>query len=292
VKWRVDGGVLKMFWKYTDWSAQPLLDLSDKRFCNEFIKGKGYAYFDPLIPPAKDNKYSTAASIIYNEISEWNSPYSTQQEGKLSPDFEAYAASFRMDGTAVDATRNMEIGFNAFTFTGSVPGFCDFGNYMRFFNSDNSSAYLVDIDPNTPQLNAKARRQGFTIAANAYYQSRGLEGYRTYNCSGILGGTSQDTEVVNWSVMCNEAMEQIQFHNRYPLFAPENPRTAPIKKRRKAEITISCLGCDIKNKLGIFENQFSAIDCHILIFKDATKAYIKSFTINYKDNTATVVVEY
>lgn len=294
-KWRVDENKIRLFWKYRDWNVIPLFDLSDKNFCNEFIQGKGFAYFDPQIPPAKDNKYSAKAALAYNELAEWNLPYSTSQADKLSPDFEASPASFRLDGTAVDATRKSEQDFAAWTIfnTNIGNGFCDYGDFMRFSVSESSTGYIVDIDPNTPQLSSKAKRVPFTQASSDYYQAKGLEGEYLYNCGNLLTPAPPEaTQIVNATVFVNEYLESLGFHNRYPLFAPENPRTAPISKRRKADIELTCMGCTIKNKLGIFEGDFSAIDCHIKIFKDETKAYIRSFTVDYATNKATINVEY
>jgi hypothetical protein len=287
LKWRVNPTGLIIHHFDESYSPIAMLDLTDvPDVCCEWTGKKPPSYGNYDFTLDQMDAEGNAARRAYNDIVEFNSPYSPAQDGELRRTFGDAAVGFRNDGLRSDDISQHEFWFapaiillNVLT---SIPNADDFVLTSEYTTS---VPKIIIWDGVSSKHNAKAIKKSFSADEIAVLSAEG------YDPGSMVSQFGKNTYFYNYVMPCNAELNAFT-PNTYPLFECDNVRVCPCRKEQLCKFTIPTCDCDILTVLGIYENTATgAIIDYPVRMDNQTIGEIQGIDIDFGANTIVLTVK-
>jgi len=248
LKWRLNPTGLMIRHFDEPYQTYPMLDLSDvPDVCCEWSSNKPPSYGDYNFTLDSLDMEGNASRRAYNDIVEFNNPYSPAQDGKVTRLFDDAAVAFRNDGLRSDDISQIEQWFAPITALFNILNVLPNASDFVFTSQYTTSAPKIIIwDGVSNKHNAKAIKK--TWSANEI-SVLSADGYDPASMGSQYGKT---TYFYNYIMPVNAELHQYT-PNVYELFECDNVRVCPCIREYLCKFTIPTCDCDVLERLGIYE---------------------------------------
>ena len=248
LKWRVNPTGLLIRHFDEPYQGYPALDLTDvPDVCCEWngTKPPSYGKYDFALDTL--DREGNASRRAYNDIVEYNDPYSPAQEGAINRMFDDSTPAFRNDGLRSDDISQHELWFapaiGLLSFFTSIPNADDF---VMTSGYTTSNPKIIIWDGVSNKHNAKAIKKTWSANEISVLSDEGYD-------PGSMGSQyGKITYFYNYIMPVNAELHQYT-PNTYEFFTCDNVRVCPCRKEYICKFTIPTCDCDVLDRLGIYE---------------------------------------
>ena len=248
LKWRVNPAGLLIRHFDEPYQGYPALDLSDvPDVCCEWngTKPPSYGKYDFALD-ALDTE-GNGSRRAYNDIVEYNDPYSPAQDGAITRMFEDSTPAFRNDGLRTDDISQVDQWFTPVTallnILNVLPNADDF---VMTSGYTTGAPKIIIWDGVSNKHNAKAIKKTWSANEISVLSD---EGYDPGSMGSQYGKT---TYFYNYIMPVNAELHQYT-PNTYEFFTCDNVRACPCRMEYICKFTIPTCDCDVLDRLGIYE---------------------------------------
>ncbi len=281
LKWRINpttGLIIRHFDEaYTD---TPILDLREVERCCSWDGNRPAAYGDYDFQLDSMDQEGNAARRAYNDIVEFNNPYSPAQAGVRKVMFEDAAVGFRNDGLRSDDISQWRQILTPLDWLLSALVPLQDSNDFVLMSRDNTQAPKIILhDPNTPLTAAKAIKKVWTAAEVAVLTAQGYDSNQFYSQFG------ETTYFYNYAAPAAWDLDVIT-PNTGQLFECDNIRLCECRRNFICEYTLPNCDCDLLTVLGIYDDTTTgAIIDYPVIMDSEFIGEIRNIDIDFGSNT-------
>lgn len=287
LKWRLNPAGLLIRHFDEPYQGYPALDLSDvPDVCCEWTgkKPPSYGKYDFALDTLDTE--GNASRRAYNDIVEYNDPYSPAQDGAITRMFDDSTPAFRNDGLRSDDISRIDQWFAPitalFNILNVLPNADDF---VMTSGYTTSNPKVIIWDGVSNKHNAKAIKK--TWSANEISVLT-ADGYDAASMGSQYGKT---TYFYNYIMPVNDELHQYT-PNTYEFFTCDNVRACPCRMEYICKFTIPTCDCDVLDRLGIYEGTDTGaiIDYPVRIDAD-TIGEIQGIDIDFGADTIVLTVK-
>lgn len=248
LKWRVNPGSLLIRHFDEPYQGYPALDLSDVTdVCCEWNgkKPPSYGKYDFTLDTL--DREGNASRRAYNDIVEYNDPYSPAQDGAITRIFDDSTPGFRNDGLRSDDISQHELWFapaiGLLNFFTSIPNADDF---VMTSGYTTGAPKIIIWDGVSNKHNAKAIKKTWSANEISVLSDEG------YDPASMGSQYGKITYFYNYIMPVNAELHQYT-PNTYEFFTCDNVRACPCRMEYICKFTIPTCDCDVLDRLGIYE---------------------------------------
>ena len=248
LKWRVNPTGLLIRHFDEPYQGYPALDLSDVTdVCCEWngTKPPSYGKYDFTLDTL--DREGNASRRAYNDIVEYNDPYSPAQDGAITRIFDDSTPGFRNDGLRSDDISQHELWFapaiGLLNFFTSIPNADDF---VMTSGYTTGAPKIIIWDGVSNKHNAKAIKKTWSANEISVLSDEG------YDPASMGSQYGKITYFYNYIMPVNAELHQYT-PNTYEFFTCDNVRACPCRMEYICKFTIPTCDCDVLDRLGIYE---------------------------------------
>lgn len=248
IKWRLNPSGL-LIRHFDESYSEPIFDFRNVvDVCCEWTGEKPPAYGDYQFALDTLDSEGNASRRAYNDIVEFNSPFSPAQSGSIVRKFEDAAVGFRNDGMRSDDISQTEKWFTSATYLLAAIGTLPNANAFVMTSDYTTSVPKVIIWDGVSNMNqAKAIRKNWSGAEIAVMVSNG------YDPAQFGSQYDETTYFYNFIAPVNEELHNVT-PNCWQLFECDNPRLCECRKEWICKVKISNCSCSVLALTGIYED--------------------------------------
>ncbi len=281
LKWRINpttGLIIRHFDEaYTD---TPVLDLREVERCCSWDGNRPAAYGDYDFQLDSMDMEGNASRRAYNDIVEFNSPYSPAQSGAKKVVFDDAAVGFRNDGLRSDDISQWYLLTSPAIFLLNILVPLQDADDFVFMSGDNTQSPKVILhDPNTPLTAAKAIKKVWNAQEVAVLTAQG------YSSGSFYSQYGKTTYFYNYAAPAAWDLDVIT-PNTAQFFECDNIRLCECRRNFICEYTLPNCDCDLLNVLGIYDDTTTgAIIDYPVIMDSEFIGEIRNIDIDFGSNT-------
>ena len=267
------------------YSNTPLLDLRTVDKCCTWTGDKAFAYGDYDFQQDAMDSEGNAARRAYNDIVEFNDPYSPSQSGGKVIKFDDAAVGFRNDGLRSDDISQWDniLSFIPFTIVANVLVPLQNADDFVLMSGDNTQHPKVIIhDITTPLTSAKAIKKQWSAAEVAVLTAEG------YSASSFYSQFGKTTYFYNYVAPANWELNPIT-ENTATLFECDNIRLCECRRNISCKYVVPNCDCKLLETLGIYEGTTTgAIIDYPVIMDNNFIGELRAIDIDFGNDTITL----